>query len=277
MGDFVAETTLEEAGERKYRKVLSTEWMTWGPAGGYMAALALRAAGAATRFDRPASFVCQFLSVARFEAVDIEVELLRGGRRSEALRVMMTQEGTPVLSATIWALSGDAGLEHDYTQAPDVPGYEGLPDVRELMPDRPQLGMYKNFDRRPIDWMEPGDREPRPPVTRAWIRFNPNPTAEQRFADAARSVILLDAFSWPSTWPAHPSDGPSPWIAPNLDLHVRFHHDGRAHPWLLCDCHAELAAEGLIGTGGAIWSPDGKLIAAGSSQLFCRPRPERFK
>ena len=92
-----------------------------------------------------------------------------------------------------------------------------------------------------------------------------------------RSVILLDSFSWPATWPAYPSAGPSPWIAPNLDLHVRFHHDARADDWLLFEARAELAAEGLIGTSGTVWSPDGKLIAAGSSQLFCRPRPERFR
>ena len=39
----------------------------------------------------------------------------------------------------------------------------------------------------------------------------------------------------------------------------------------------ELAADGLIGTTGTVWTPDGRLVAAGSSQLFCRPRPERFR
>ncbi len=40
---------------------------------------------------------------------------------------------------------------------------------------------------------------------------------------------------------------------------------------------ADLAAEGLIGATGNLWRPDGKLVASGASQLFCRPRPERFR
>jgi len=31
------------------------------------------------------------------------------------------------------------------------------------------------------------------------------------------------------------------------------------------------------GASGAAWTPDGRLVAAGSSQPFCRPRPERFR
>ena len=51
---------------------LSQEWEIWGPMGGYIASTALRAAGATSPFDRPASFFCHYLGVARFEAVDIE-------------------------------------------------------------------------------------------------------------------------------------------------------------------------------------------------------------
>jgi acyl-CoA thioesterase len=277
MDDFVEQTALEEIGERRYRAVLDSDWMTWGPLGGYVAAIALRAAGAATSFDRPASFACQYLSVARFDAVELEVEPLRGGRRTEALRVTMTQVGNRILDANVWAVGANQGLEHDYTQPPDVPPLADLADIRELMPDRPQRGFFKNLDRRPIDWTPESDRKVRDPLMRGWYRFRPTPSAEERFVDAARAVILIDSFTWPATWPAHPSDGPSPWIARNLDLHVRFHHDPRPHEWLLCETRADLAADGLIGTNGSVWSPQGHLIAAGSSQLFCRPRPERFR
>jgi acyl-CoA thioesterase len=101
MGDFNAQTALEEVGERRYRGVLHRDWMTWGPAGGYVAATALRAAGQATAFERPASFSCQFLSVAKFDAVDVHVETLRSGRRTEALRVRMSQDGAPILEASV--------------------------------------------------------------------------------------------------------------------------------------------------------------------------------
>ena len=76
MGDFIEETGVEVLGDGRYRAVLDS-WMTWGPMGGYVAAVALRAA--ATKFSRPAGFVCQYLSVARFEPVELQVETLLGG------------------------------------------------------------------------------------------------------------------------------------------------------------------------------------------------------
>ena len=278
MAHFATGTPLEPVGERQYEATLDPTWRAWGPNGGYLAATALRAAGAATAQGRPASFHCLFLSAARFEPVDIAVETIRSGRRSEALRVRMTQDGAPVLDASVWAIPAETeGLEHDYTEAPDVPDPGALPEVRELVPDHAPQGYFSNFDRKPVDWDGKPPVEARPPRTRDWIRFRDAAPSDDRFEDAARSVILLDGFSWPSTWPAHPSDGPSPWIAPNLDLHVRFHHDARDDDWLLSDCRAEIAADGVIGSRGAIWRRDRKLVAEGSTQLFCRPRPERFR
>ena len=278
MADFVTGTPLEEIGERRYRAELDPTWRAWGPAGGYVAATALRAAGLASEQGRPASFHCLFLSVARFGAVELAVESIRAGRRSEALRVRMTQEGSPVLEASVWAIPAESeGLEHDYTEAPQVPDADALADMRELAPDHAQAGYFQNFDRKPIGWTAERPTEAQPPVVQNWIRFRETALGESRFEDAARSVILLDGFSWPATWPAHPSDGPSPWIAPNLDLHVRFHHDARASDWLLSEGPAEIAADGVIGSRGTVWRADRKLAAEGSTQLFCRPRPERFR
>jgi len=64
MGDFESQTVVEKTGEGRYRAVLHPDWAIWGPNGGYIAAIALRAAGAESRFRRPASFLCQYLSVA---------------------------------------------------------------------------------------------------------------------------------------------------------------------------------------------------------------------
>ena len=277
MAHFVHGTPLTEIGERRYRAELDGSWRAWGPAGGYIAATALRAAGLATDQGRPASFHCLFLSVARFEPVELAVEPIRAGRRSEALRVRMTQGDATILEATVWTIPAETeGLEHDYTEPPAVPDPSTLQTMRELEPERPPGGYFANFDHKPIDWA-PEKNEARDPVMRNWIRFREADGALDRFEDAARSVLLLDGFSWPSVWPAHPSDGPLPWIAPNLDLHVRFHHDARASDWLLSDCRAEIAADGVIGCRGAIWREDRKLAAEGSTQLFCRPRPERFR
>jgi hypothetical protein len=80
--------------------------MLWGPAGGYVSAIALRAAGAASSFRRPTSYACQYLAMARFEPVDLAVASLRRDRRSEALRVSMTQAGELIRVAQVWAMDG---------------------------------------------------------------------------------------------------------------------------------------------------------------------------
>lgn len=40
MGDFIDDTALEEIDEGRYRAKLVPEWSTWGPLGGYVAAIA---------------------------------------------------------------------------------------------------------------------------------------------------------------------------------------------------------------------------------------------
>ena len=63
----------------------------WGPNGGYVAAIALRAALAESRLPRPASFHCQFLAVGEFAPVEVHVASLGGGKRAEALRIEVAQ------------------------------------------------------------------------------------------------------------------------------------------------------------------------------------------
>ena len=58
MADFLADSSIEPiAGEPgRYRAELSPRWAVWGPNGGYLAAIALRAAMAQSRVSRPANF-----------------------------------------------------------------------------------------------------------------------------------------------------------------------------------------------------------------------------
>ena len=92
MGDLERDTAVE-GGDGHYGCRLSEDWEIWGPNGGYVASVALRAAGAHSRFDRPASIVGHFLGVAEFDPVDIEVTTLRAAKRAESIRVSMTQGG----------------------------------------------------------------------------------------------------------------------------------------------------------------------------------------
>ncbi len=274
MGDLAMDTAVEQVGEGRYRATLSADWEIWGPMGGYVAACALRAAGAASTHARPATFSCHYLSVAGFGPVDMAVETRKQGRTVTSHRVEVTQEDRSVLDATVWSVGEVEGLEHDETMAPDVPGPGDLPSMRELVPDgAPPFPFWENLEARPLDFVAgwPPDG-PRPARWREWLRFLPTSTFDDAWVDAARSLILVDLPSWPSAHRPHAWRQP-PFIAPTLDLNVAFHQPPTDEEWLLCDGAAPLSTGGLFGWTARVWSPGGALHASGGGQCLYRRVP----
>jgi acyl-CoA thioesterase-2 len=274
MGDLATDTALDRLGAGRYRATLSDEWEIWGPMGGYIASVALRAAGEESGLPRPAAFTCHFLGVAAFAPVDIEVAPLRQGRNASSLRTSVKQEGRPILETLTWAVAGELpGLEHDVAAAPDVPGPDDLPDISELLPpdEPPPFPFWRNFDNRPLDFRE--DWPPAtalPPVWRGWLRFAPTRTFTNPWVDACRLLILVDVQSWPSAHRHHAWRQPA-MIAPTLDVSVAFHASATDSEWLLVDGYAPVARDGLIGWNGRLWSADRRLLASGGGQMLCRP------
>ena len=86
MGDLAVDTEVE-GSDGRYRAQLSRDWEIWGPNGGYLAVIALRAADAHTSLRRPATLSCHYLGVADFDAVDLEVRTIRGSRRTASIAV----------------------------------------------------------------------------------------------------------------------------------------------------------------------------------------------
>jgi acyl-CoA thioesterase len=264
--------TAVKGRDGRYRALLSPDWEIWGPNGGYVASVALRAAAAHTAFERPAAFSCHYLSVARFDEVDLEVRTLRQTKRAESVAVSMTQTGTPVLEALVWMIQGGDGLRHDHATMPDVAHHETLPEISELLPpDTPVVyPFWENFESKPLRWYpDPMERPAGEPVVRNWYRFVPEATFEDPVVDACRSLILLDTMSWPAATRAHPPD--LAWMAPNLDVAIQFHRSDPGAEWLLADAVAPVAHDGLIGFRSQVWTDGGTLLASGSGQLLCRP------
>ena len=280
MGDLGVDTAVTQVGEGRYTATLSQEWEIWGPMGGYIASVALRAAGAASPFPRPASFFCQYLGVAAFDVVDIEVTALRSARTALAQRVSVTQGGKPMLEATVWSIGEVGGLEHDVTTAPDVGGPDGLPTIVELLTpeeleEGPRFAFWRNLESKPL---EPIRREPptgpAEPVWREWHRFTPAATFEDPWVDACRALVLIDVQSWPAANRPHwGSELLQQYYAPSLDLYVAFHDPQPGSEWLLTDGRGPIARDGLMGWDGRLWSSDRRLIASGGGQLLCRRSP----
>jgi acyl-CoA thioesterase-2 len=272
MGDLGHDTAVRSLGDGRYAATLSRDWEIWGPMGGYVAACALRAAGAASEHRRPAAFSCHYLSVAQFGPIDVTVTTRKKARTATSQRVEIEQDGRPVLDAMVWSVGDVEGLEHDETVAPAVPGPDALPSIDELVPDdaAPPYPFWRNFDAKPLEFeAEWPPADPRPARWREWLRFLPTATFDDPWVDAGRCVILVDLPSWPSAHRPHAWRQP-PFIAPTLDLQVTFHQPTAGEDWLLCDGAAPLSTDGLFGWNARVWSPGGALHASGGGQCLYR-------
>lgn len=279
MGDLDLDTRLT-GGDGRWTAELSDEWAIWGPCGGYVAAFLLRAAGAHSAFPRPATLSVQFLGVARFEPVDLVAETLQAGKRSQAVRVSMTQDGRPISHAVVWTVAepdGRDGIAYDWTEAPELPGPDGLDNFEDLRPDDELFfPFWQNMESRPTDWLGPEEWDvarPLAPTLQNWYRLRPTPTFDDPFLEAARVAMVLDLMGWPSVVRALQPGQESAWMAPNLDVNVTFHQppDGE---WLLLDAESPLATGGTIGAVGRVWSEDRRLLASSIYQMLARPMPQ---
>jgi acyl-CoA thioesterase-2 len=259
-----------EGENGSYVAHLSKDWEIWGPNGGYLATIALRAAGMAAHIQQPASFYCHFLSSPIFDAVQLKVSILKQGRRAESLAVEMTQDGKPILHALVKTAGDAPGYSHQHPAAPEVPPPEALRSYEELHPtsQHPTFSFWNNIERRPVD--QSTTDEPKAPVLREWARYRPRACFDDPFLDAARALILLDTYGFPAAYRRYRS---WEYLAPNLDTSAWFHHFAPDSEWLLIDNECLVADRGLMGVNGRVWSAGGRLLATGSAQLCCISNP----
>jgi hypothetical protein len=190
---------LEGEGGR-YSTRLDKAWEIWGPSGGYLAALALRAAGKCAEVAQP----------------DVSRPFER------------TRDGKPLFA------------------------------------------FWNNMSCRRPDGEGEGDADRS--VIKEWVRFEPTPSFEDPFVDAARPLILLDTFGWPALYQRYKG---ADYVAPNLDTSVWFHQSTANSEWLLINHECPVAEDGLLGVSGRVWNADGHLLASGSAQLCCIPKEGR--
>jgi acyl-CoA thioesterase len=270
MADFVADTrvVLDPGSPDLGRATLSPDWAVWGPNGGYLAAIGLRAAMVRSRLPRPASFHCHFLAVGEFAPVEARIAVLGGGKRAESLRVDLVQGGRTLLASTTWMVNdGLHGYEHDVGVAPEVPGPHALKPYHELADNYAEwFPIWRSMEGRPLRW----NQGTGPPVSRTWLRFTDTPIAD-READALRQLFWLDFPGWNATTAAH--GWPHAYLMPNLDLTVQFHRFAPDEDWMLADGYVPLASDGVVGCVSRLWSETGRLLATGTSKHICRRNP----
>ena len=275
MGDLAADTELRDRGDGAFDLLLRRDWEIWGPNGGYMAAIALRAAAVASGRARPANATVHFLSVANFdEPVVVRPVVQRASKVATSIGVSITQADRPVLQAMVWAIDhGLPGLQHDPPLGADAGHWSDHPTIDERWaasgrPRPPGYAFWRNFDERPPVWIDDWDgRSDLEPVYLNWMRFRAV-TADDAWAEAARLLLLVDLGAWPAATRKHVQDR---FIAPSIDVSCEFHslapHDG----WYLLRGESPVAGEGLVASHQDVRDSQGRLLASGISHLLCRP------
>ena len=251
---FDADTALEPAGAGHWRAWAPDHWFVGrGPNGGFLAAVAARAAEAAA--GRPLrSLSLHFLAAPAVGPLDVSATLVREGRSYSAATVRIDQGGQAMTLAlaTLGALPDD-GAEWD---ASSMPAPIPLADTERVPLDQAGIPAFmRNYDMRWALGGQPGSAADLS-ETGGWIR-----TTEPRALDAPLVAAMTDAWA------------PAAFVAlgrfvaaPTLDLTV---HIRRALPpagmgpddYVLGRFSSRLSVAGVWEEDGELWTPEGELIA----------------
>ncbi|HET9896435.1 MAG TPA: thioesterase family protein [Streptosporangiaceae bacterium] len=277
MTDLASDTEVLANGDG-WTATVSEDWMVWFPNGGYLAAIALRAAARQAPSMVPASLTCHFLTAARVGPADLSVRTLRASSRAQSLSVCMTQDGSVVLEALIWLVApGIDGFPRRSRPAPPAAPPAGLRSLDGLTPPGvwDWCRLWKRLEVRPLDELERYAAWPNEtlaePTFRSWLRFRPPLTSDQPVVDAGRSLVTIDVFPYIAALMIY-GPGQLTHYAPTLSLSVSFHSHKPASAWLLMEASSSFSGGGLLAGEVAMWAEDRELVATGITQMLCRPR-----
>ncbi len=272
MGKLQDDTALSERDGRLFA-TLSRDWEIWGPNGGYVSAIALRAAGKrAPQGHRPATISVQYLAAGKFAEAEAIVEPVKQGRSACCFNVALVQEGRRFLQAQVWTTDRSSGPDTSELAMPDVPRPSALKTYRELVPrESDKREFFDNFDVKPLKIFTREAPHPGGAVIQEWYRFPGFDSGGDVFADCARPLLLIDTLLWPAHHRGLRAGYPN-YIAPSLDVSAWFHESPQDSDWLFIDVHTPTARNGLIHGTARVWSEDGRLLATGSSHMLVTPR-----
>ena len=250
-------------GAGRYSAEIHPGWDIGGNAnGGYLMAIAGRAMTEAVGRP-PVSLTAHFLRPGPASPCEIDVEVVRSGRRLATARATMMVEGKPTLE-----LLGTFG-----EQAPDDgPSYqrEGPVEVtpfEDCAPMQPAAesggpGLMDRLACR-VHPQDDGFRRGEPtgdPTVRGWFAL-----AAEEPIDAIGLLLAADAFPPP----IFNSDIPMAWV-PTVELTVHVRGTPAPGP-LRVAFRCRFILDGLLDEEGEIWDSTGALVAQ-SRQLSLMPR-----
>jgi acyl-CoA thioesterase len=256
---FEAAVAIEPRGAGRYAGVVDDAFDgPVAPNGGVLAAAMLRASQAELGDGAPAprTITAHYLDAPAHGPVEIDVDVLRRGRRVAVTEVRMLQEGRLVCHATIVASAGRPQTTGPVGRPPTAPPAGSvMPIDISPVPGAPRL--FTQLELRPTfgpPIFSAGDQA----VTGGWMALRNDPAP----LDPARLCAFTDLW-----WPAIFGTTTSPVYVPTLQLTVYLRATEQAvQAPVLGRFASRHAAEGHIEEVGELWSADGELLAE-SAQL----------
>lgn len=248
--------------EGGYRAHVSDGWNIGpNPNGGYVLALIVNALAREAGPDHPdpLTITAHYLRpTSSNEEADIDVALVRRGRRHTHLEATLTQSTERVrVLAAFGDLGSASGLSMVRSSPPRLPPVDECP-ARSLTaggppgsrPTMPGSTFMDRFDTRlspATGWLR-GERTGVPEVL-GWTRF-----ADGRDPDVLSLALFADAFP-----PAVFELGPTGWV-PTIELTV--HERARPTPgWLRARFETRFLVEGYLEEDVELWDSDDNLVA----------------
>jgi acyl-CoA thioesterase-2 len=252
--------------------------------GGQVLGQALTAASYTVEGRNVHSLHAYFLVAGDVDApIVYEVEVARDGKSFSNRRVVAIQHGRPIFNMTASFQVPEEGLEHAASM-PQVPGPEGLADVRELPPAvlekvpekmRRFLTHERPFEFRSVEPIHVLAPPRAAPARHIWVKTVDKLPDD---ADLHRNVLayvsdyqLVSTATLPHG--IHFAEG-NVQLA-SLDHAMWFHRPFRADEWLLYAMESPNASGGRGLALGKIFSREGALVASTAQEGVVRIWPGR--
>lgn len=229
-----------------------------GPFGGFVAAQAVVAVGAAGSKQLPLSLSGHFVSAGASGRVASSVEVLRSSSRLETAAVRLTQGPQLLFSGHVWSASTTELTRRHAAVDPELlaAASDGAPE-RGL--SQAMLGASLEAHWLPVDGFDAS----------AWVRLCPRSLFGSSWVDSARLLLPIDWLGVAAGVRPYRSDE-GMIVGSTLELSASFFGHDRATEWVLCGARA-VAADGPWATVDVVVvSEAGHPLAVASLQLLLR-------
>lgn len=262
MSRFATASAVTPLGDGRYSARIPPGWDIMGNVnGGYLMAIAARAASDAAQRPDPVSVTAHFMRPTGPTDVTVETDVLRSGRRFAVARATMIGEANLVaVLGTYGSLEESDQVERFETGPPALPPPEDCVRIEPTETFPPPFMGQVELRLDPTDSvLSTGTPTGRPRV-QGWFRL-----LDDEPITTTALLMAVDAF--PPT--IFNTDLPIAWT-PTLELtaHIR----ARPRPgWLRCVFTTRFITGGFLEEDGELWDESGRLVAQ-SRQLALVPK-----